>query len=63
MGTFWMILLATLAIIGLAMLGMALGVLATGRCLRGSCGGPAVRLASGQSLSCVGCPNRKSPNA
>jgi hypothetical protein len=59
MGTFWMILLATLAIIGLAVLGMALGVMATGRCLRGSCGGPAVRLTNGQSLSCAGCPNRK----
>jgi len=63
MGTFWMILLATLAIIGLAVVGMALGVMATGRCLRGSCGGPAVRLANGQSLNCVGCPNRKRPDA
>lgn len=61
MGTFWMILLAAVAIVGLAVLGMALGVIATGRCLRGSCGGPAVRLANGQSLSCVGCPNRKRP--
>ena len=63
MGTFWMILLATLAIVGLAVLGMALGVMTTGRCLRGSCGGPDVRLADGRSLSCAGCPNRKRPHA
>jgi hypothetical protein len=38
---------------------MALGVMTTGRCLRGSCGGPEVRLADGRSLSCSDCPNRK----
>lgn len=63
MGTFWMILLASLAIVGLAVLGMALGVMATGRCLRGSCGGPAMHLPNGQSLSCADCPNRKRPAA
>jgi hypothetical protein len=62
-GAFWLLLLATFAIVGLAVLGMALGVMTTGRCLRGSCGGPEVRLADGRSLRCVGCPNRKSPNA
>ncbi len=62
-GGFWLLLLATLAIIGLAVLGMALGVMTTGRCLRGSCGGPEVRLADGQSVSCADCPNRKRPVA
>ena len=62
-GTFWLILLATIAIVGIAVLGMALGVMATGRCLRGSCGGPEVRLADGRSLSCADCPNRKRPHA
>jgi hypothetical protein len=62
-GTFWLILLATLAIIGIAVLGMALGVMTTGRCLRGSCGGPEVRLADGRSLSCADCPNRRRPHA
>lgn len=58
-GTFWVVLLAALAIIGIAVLGMALGVMMTGRCLHGSCGGPEVRLADGRSLSCSDCPNRK----
>ena len=49
-GAFWMVLLAAVAIIGIAVLGMALGVMTTGRCLRGSCGGPEVRLADGRSL-------------
>ena len=58
MGTFWLLLLAALAIIGLAVLGMALGVMTTGRCLQGSCGGPDARLPNGDSLRCAGCPNR-----
>jgi hypothetical protein len=62
-GTFWLILLATVAIVGIAVLGMALGVMTTGRCLRGSCGGPEVRLADGRSVSCADCPNRKRPHA
>jgi hypothetical protein len=60
-GTFWLLLLAAIAIIGLAVLGMALGVMTTGRCLRGSCGGREVRLADGRSLNCANCPNRKRP--
>jgi hypothetical protein len=59
LGTFWLVLLATFAIVGIAVLGMALGVMTTGRCLRGSCGGSEVRLADGRSLSCADCPNRK----
>jgi hypothetical protein len=58
-GTFWLVLLAALAVIGLAVLGMALGVMTTGRCLRGSCGGSAVRRADGSPTSCIDCPNRR----
>jgi hypothetical protein len=52
------ILLAIVAI-GLVMLAMAVGVLLSGRCLRGSCGGPAVLDGDGESLTCAGCPNRR----
>jgi hypothetical protein len=60
-GGFWLVLLATFAIIGIAVLGMALGAMTTGRCLRGSCGGPEVRLQGGESLACGTCPNRRRP--
>jgi hypothetical protein len=58
-GMFWVMLLAAVVLIGLAVLGMSVGVIARGRCLRGSCGGPEVRLASGEKVSCSTCPNRK----
>jgi hypothetical protein len=32
-------------------------------CLRGSCGGPEVRMASGETISCITCPNRHRPAA
>jgi hypothetical protein len=57
--TFWLVLVAAFAIVGVAMLGLALGAMATGRCLRGSCGGPEVRLPDGRALNCANCPNRK----
>jgi hypothetical protein len=57
--TFWLVLLASIVLIGLAVIGMALGTIARGRCLRGSCGGPEVRLANGEKVSCATCPNRK----
>jgi len=57
-GAFWLILVLAAAIVGLAVLGMALGVMTTGRCLRGSCGGAEVRTADGRSLNCSSCPNR-----
>ena len=56
---FWVVLLAAVVVIGLAVLGMSVGVIARGRCLRGSCGGPEIRLASGEKVSCSTCPNRK----
>lgn len=61
--TFWLVLLAAIVLIGLGIAGMALGAMTTGRCLRGSCGGPEVRLADGQKISCATCPNRKNAPA
>ena len=49
----------TVVVIALGMLGMAAGVIGSGRCLRGSCGGTEARDANGESLSCATCPNRK----
>ena len=53
------LLLLTIGFIAAAMLSMAAGLLLSGRCLRGSCGGPDVLDANGESLKCVTCPNRK----
>ncbi len=53
------ILLLTLGVFALAMLIMAVGVIFSGRCLRGSCGGPEVLGPDGESLSCATCPKRK----
>jgi hypothetical protein len=61
MESFWLVLLVAVAVVGLALLGMAVGVMTTGRCLRGSCGGPEARLADGRKISCAGCPNRGTP--
>ena len=41
----------------------AIGVIFRRPCLRGSCGGPEVRTAGGESLSCATCPNRKTKHA
>ena len=40
-----------------AMAAMAIGQRFTGRCLRGSCGGPKAIGPDGKPVSCVGCPN------
>jgi hypothetical protein len=49
-----------LALIGAAVGAMMLGTRLTGRCLRGSCGGPAVVGPDGKAIeSCESCPNRK----
>jgi hypothetical protein len=50
---------AAVAVFAIAVGAMAIGVATTGRCLRGSCGGPEVRGASGERLSCDDCPNRR----
>lgn len=53
-----MIPLLTLLAFVLVMLIMAVGVIFKRPCLRGSCGGPEVVGANGESLSCATCPNR-----
>jgi len=47
-----------LALVGGAVAAMAIGQSLTGRCLRGSCGGPGVVGPDGERLSCRDCPNR-----
>jgi len=46
-------------IMGGVMAIMAVGLIFGNRCLRGSCGGPDVVGADGESLSCAACPHRK----
>lgn len=58
-GTLGPVLLAVLALLGIAVAAMAIGVMFKRPCLRGSCGGTAVHDANGQKLSCDDCPNRK----
>jgi hypothetical protein len=53
------VLIAALALVGLAVLAMAVGVIFRRPCLRGSCGGSAIVGPDGQKLSCADCPNRK----
>ena len=54
------VVIASLLLIGASVAAMAIGVMFRRPCLRGSCGGPEVRNAQGESLSCATCPNRKS---
>jgi len=44
---------------GIIMMIMAVGVMFSGRCLRGSCGGPDAVGPDGKPLNCATCPNRK----
>lgn len=53
------VLFLSLGLIALVMLAMSVGVLVSGRCLRGSCGGPAVLDADGEPITCSSCPNRE----
>jgi hypothetical protein len=56
----WLVVFAvTLIFVGVGVLAMSIGVIFRRPCLRGSCGGPEVKTASGESLSCATCPNRK----
>jgi hypothetical protein len=56
----WLVVFAlTLVLVGLGVLAMAIGVIFRRPCLRGSCGGPEVKTAGGESVSCATCPNRK----
>jgi hypothetical protein len=53
------VFVVTLAAVGVGVLAMAIGVMFRRPCLRGSCGGPELRTAGGEKLSCADCPNRK----
>jgi hypothetical protein len=53
------VFLITLAAFGLAVAAMAVGVIFSGRCLHGSCGGPELRTRDGLSLRCLLCPSRR----
>ena len=46
-------------LLGAGMLAMAVGVIGHGKCLRGSCGGPAVQGEDHEALRCADCPNRR----
>lgn len=52
------VFLLSLALIGIVMLAMSVGVFLSGRCLRGSCGGPEAVGSDGEPLACATCPNR-----
>lgn len=52
------VFLITLIAFGAAVATMAVGVIFSGRCLHGSCGGPELRTRDGLSLRCLVCPNR-----
>jgi len=53
------LVILTVVFIGAAMAIMAVGVILSGRCLRGSCGGPDILDPDGDPLRCAGCPNRQ----
>lgn len=53
-----LLLVVTIVIVGVIMLAMAVGPMVSGRCLRGSCGGPDIVGADGEPLSCDQCPLR-----
>jgi hypothetical protein len=55
--------IASVLLVGASVAAMAIGVMCRRPCLRGSCGGPEVRTAGGEKISCATCPNRKRPSA
>jgi hypothetical protein len=59
MANAWIVLLAAVVGVGLSVAAMAIGVMMRRPCLRGSCGGPELRDARGERLSCATCPNRR----
>ncbi len=63
LGDFLPVFGVVLLAIGLAVAAMAVGVMFKRPCLRGSCGGPALRTAGGEKISCATCPNRKNKAA
>jgi len=61
--TWLLVFVITLVLLGAGVLAMAIGVIFRRPCLRGSCGGPEVKTADGESISCATCPNRKNKHA
>ena len=57
------VVLLAIGFFGIAMAIMAIGLLSKNRCLRGSCGGPDVLDAQGESLRCGACPRRDEQGA
>ena len=55
----WPVFLVATIVFGVAFAAMAIGVMLSGRCLHGSCGGPDATGPEGERLSCASCPNRK----
>lgn len=51
--------LITVVVVAVLMAIMAIGVILTGRCLVGSCGGEAIYGPDGELLNCRYCPVRK----
>ena len=49
----------TIGLVAVAMLGLSIGLILTGRCIKGSCGGDTRHGADGQPQQCPTCPNRK----
>lgn len=58
-GTLLVVVLASVVLVSVSVAAMAIGVMFRRPCLRGSCGGPELRTAGGEKLSCITCPNRK----
>ena len=57
-GDFWPVFLVVAVLLGLGVAAIAVGAMFSGKCLRGSCGGPSAVGPDGESLSCASCPNR-----
>jgi len=58
----WVVFFAAAVLFGIAVLAMAIGVIFRRPCLRGSCGGEAIRGPDGTPLSCESCPRRAAAN-
>ena len=57
------IFFAAIAVFALAILIMSIGVIFSGRCIRGSCGGEEILGPDGELLNCDTCPVRKEREA
>ena len=57
------IILVTIAVFAFVILIMSIGVIFSGRCIRGSCGGEEIVGPDGELLNCDACPVRKEREA